>query len=189
MQEFFKHAPEIHVAVGAHMTIDMKTYPERILPDGSILPPGEKVGIIHFSRNFTALRKHENIISVGRRLFRSAQISLYRLAELCEKNAKPLEGVNFFLGASHIVGPLARKLGFNIFPIKNPGERRMVKQKSEKFVREVAKENPHWQQFEKNFKAPKIAMISKETLLKLYGSQSRQPHPHKKEKPEHAVNF
>jgi hypothetical protein len=163
------------INVGEHMTVSVEVFRDfahKELSDGSILRPGQKIGKIDFLRKLPTLKEGDNLLSFTKQLFRSGEQSLRELAELCEKNDPRLGDVEFFWGISHLAGPLAKRLGFDVFDIANPIKRLGYKALGKGIAYSIAKKNKHWQMFEKNFKAPHEAVISRGKLIELYGSKS-----------------
>lgn len=169
-----KNAGELEeLAVGEHMEVIIRRYRssrQKHLSDGTIIRPGDKVGEIHFSNDIPELQENENMIGFARRLFVSARESMQHLAQLCQDNYYQTDGVVAFLGQSHIAGPLAKRLGFDIFEIRNPITRLISTELSYVTAKESAYRNPTWQQFRTNFKSAKEAIISRDKLVQTHGN-------------------
>jgi hypothetical protein len=165
-------ATRTKIKLGEHMSVRIGHYRHiagRELSDGNVVSGGAKVGVIDFMRNMPTLDKHDNLISLTRDLFDSAQTSLIELAKLCNSEDPRLEDINTFYGVSHLAGPLAVRLGFDVFDIRNPIDRSMYKMLGKGIVTTIAKKNSSWQRLKSNFKDPREAFISRQRLINLYG--------------------
>lgn len=163
------------IPVGEHMDVIMgrfRSIKNKELSDGSVVKPGSKVGVIHFTRNLPIMDKQSNV-AFSRQLFRSGEESLNNLAGLCEANDPRLEGVEFFYGWSHLAGPIAKRLGFDVFDIANP-IRRLGPKFVNTFLAGGLKDTPTFQRINYIFKTPREAFISRQKLVELYGSTTKQ---------------
>jgi hypothetical protein len=173
MVENYKNAGYVHV--GEHMTIDIEQFRDfhtKKFPDGTILKPGQKFGKIDFVYRIPKLRPNDSLIGFTRSLFRSGEQSLKELADLCEKNDPRLQGVDVFMGTSHIAGLLAKRLGFDVFDITNPFKKLGYSIIAKVIVHGTVKHNKEWESFKKNFKSPREAAISRNKLIQLFGSKA-----------------
>ena len=129
----------------------------------------QKIGEIHFDRNIPFIKRNEAVVGFVRTLFSSFQEELTELAFLCRENDKRLKRVQSFFGLSHIAGPLARRLGFDVSAIRNPLTRYEVTASNKQLISEIVSYHPSWTMFEKNFKPAQRAYISRNKLVQLYG--------------------
>lgn len=163
------------VLVGDHMTFRRTNYTgfaSKELSDGEIVRPGDRIGEIDFVKDVPKLGKDANLFVFTRYLYNSAQKSLRELAELCAENDPSVDGIKAFHGTSHLVGPLAKRLGFDIYEIANPIKRAVYKKWGKAIAKNVAGESLMWQEYQKNFKPPREAYISRSKLVELFGNNS-----------------
>lgn len=147
------------------------------MSDGQEVRPGQRVGELHFTRNIEPLAKDTDVISYARMLYRSGEKSLEELAVKCEQNDPAFEDINVFYGVSHIAGPLAKRLGFDIFRITNPVNRFLATYLAKKGMEdEFTGNSQQWELFKRNFKSPNFAYISRQKLIELYGERSKKNH-------------
>ncbi len=161
------------IDVGEHMKITtgkLRGTKEPRDVEGEVLKPGDKIGIISVTRNLNKMQENDNLIAKTRELYRSTELSLTELAKLCEENDPRLKDINFFRGQSHLAGPLAERLGFDIYEIANPFERFSTKLAGKLIVKGHVGKNVEWKKFEVNYNDPKEAIISRKKLIELYGS-------------------
>ncbi|MBI2020873.1 hypothetical protein HYS94_05700 [Candidatus Daviesbacteria bacterium] len=162
------------IEVGEHMVVEIGRYKalrETKLAEGTVLKPGQKIGLIHFIRNLPILGREDSVISFGKNLYHQAEASLKDLALRCQNNDPALAGVEFFYGSSHLAN-LAKGLGFDVFEEANPFKRWLNTKKGKDLAERIAKNNIHWQKYRDNYKAARVAVISREKLIQLYGSES-----------------
>ena len=168
--------------VGEHMDIQVLRFKwpkEKQLSDGTTIKPGSKIGVIHFDRNLPTADEKESERGFSRKLYESGKNSLEELAFLCEANDPRLAGIEGFYGLSHIAGPLAKRLGFDIFETSDPLKLIFAQVLGKRLVGKVVNNNPNWQKLAKNYKSPKEAFISRQKLVALFGSTSKAPQNNK----------
>ena len=162
------------IEVGQHMVLK----PERFvhfkkvrLSDSTDVSPGELVGRIHFSSNFNELHEDTSIVTYTRELVKSGQESLGLLAEMCQEDKRAVKDINVFWGRSHLVGKFTERFGFDTMPVNNPLNRSFTKFWAKDCAREVVGNHPEWKRFEKNFRDPRDAYISREKLIAVFGKK------------------
>lgn len=162
------------VDLGEHMVVK----PERFvnakkvkLSDSTVVSPGDLVGRIHFGNNLLPLQNSKSLVTYTRDLYRSAEESLIDLAQLCKKDKHAVKDINVFWGRSHLVGRLTERLGFDTFPIRNPVVREWNKYWCKDVARAVAGTHEEWKRYEKNFRDPRDAYISREKLITIFGEK------------------
>lgn len=166
------------ISVGEHMNVDVMKYRGKnlSLSDGTTVSNEDIVGQMHFYRNLPQLRNN-NIIAYTRDLYESASESLKSLARRCQKEDPRLSGVTAFYGESHIAGPLAKRLGFDIYDINNPLYKLFVYYGSKNVVDDTTKESRSYRAWKENFKPPRQAYISRAKLVELFGEKPKEPVP------------
>lgn len=154
---------------GKHMTVTVGKLREQFdISDNTNLKTGEIVGNIDFINKLPRMESDTNLVGFVRYLFQSAKDSLQELADHCRENDPRLEGVRNFVGVSHLAGPLAERLGFSTFEITDKKEAEGLKYWALRRARAVAGKNEEWKKYGDNFKSPRIAVISREDLLKAF---------------------
>ncbi len=160
------------VMVGDHMSFHSEYYQAitaRELSDGVKIYPGDKLGELEFLMDINTLQPEENLFQHIRELYTSAQVSLQKLAQLCQQNDPLVKNIVAFHGFSHLAGPAAVKLGFDTAKISDPILRFAVSMDAMDSAKGTASENHMWREFKKNFKTPREAFISRQTLVSRYG--------------------
>jgi hypothetical protein len=143
---------------------------KRILSDGTIINVGDRIGTIHLLRQLPKIDEKDSLNVVTRGLYQSVRGSLEELAALSISHDPRLEGVEAFYGASHVAGPLARRLGFDVVRIEDWSDRMTETLISQTIV---FWKSPHknwidrWKQIKG--KEAQEAYISKRKLVQLYG--------------------
>jgi len=161
------------VHLGDHMTLTIGRLPiERDiqLSDGAVLRQGDAVGVIDFIENLPRLSEEDNLMGFVRRLFKSAKGSLSELAVLCREDDTRLQGIEYFWGKSHLAGPLAKRLGFEVFEVEytSPLIKKIDISVARAHVRLVAGDNEEWDQVKDYIKPQRHAIISRERLMAMY---------------------
>jgi hypothetical protein len=121
--ELYQRVKGEQVLIGKYGVMHVEPYRavrSRPLSDGTTMTPGDKVGIIDFARGIPFKNEHESIFSYTKNLIRTADVSFIELAEMCETDDPRLSDVNFFGGRSHLAGPIAKRMGFDVFDVANP---------------------------------------------------------------------
>lgn len=187
--ELYERVKGEKIQIGSYGELHVEPYRavrSRTLSDGTIMKPGDKVGIMDFAHGILSKAEEESLFSYTKKLIRSAELSFIELAQLCEVDDPRLAGVSVFGGRSHLAGPVAKRMGFDVFDIANPlhshfetwrGKKRVQRQvsyykKPDDTGSIEAVVDQKWKEMEKNFKDPRDAYISRQKLLELYGSQS-----------------
>ncbi len=157
--------------IGTHLSVCRARYrgvSKKVLSDGIVIAPGQMGGRLDLVRNIPQLGEEANLVAASRSLYNEVLLDLKILAYECKHN-EFLEEISFFYGYSHLVRSLARKLGFNVFDIKNPLKQAFYTHLNKQIVEKRNKENKAWQAFKGNFKPAKEAFISRDKLVSLYG--------------------
>ena len=164
--------------VGKHLVVVPMVYKDdqRVhLSDGTEISKFQRLGEMHFCRDLPQLTDKDNLVNFTKLLYREANISLQELALMCQNNDPRVKNITFFFGESHIAGPLAKRLGFDIHEISNPISKLMSYYKGKWLVNDLASKNPTWQIWKKNFKPPQRAYISRTKLVEFFGEKPIQP--------------
>jgi hypothetical protein len=138
------------------------------LSDGVVVTPGDLVGEIELKLDNLPLDHNGGVVIYGRALFRSITQSLGELAKLCEVNDPLLEGVVGFHGISHLAGPLAGKMGFDVFLVSDISEFFAHTVFANMIVRQHAGKNTDWRKFKPHIRIPKEVYISRNSLVSRY---------------------
>lgn len=165
----FKEEAE-RLDIGTHLSICRTRYrgvSKKVLSDGTVIAPGQMGGRLDLVRNIPQLGEEDNLVAATRSLYDEALFDLKILAYECMHN-EFLEEISFFYGYSHLVRSSARKLGFDVFDIRNPLKQAFHTHLSKQVVEKRNKENKTWQAFKGNFKPAKEAFISRDKLVSLY---------------------
>ena len=163
------------VNVGNHMSIHLGHYRTpfgKELSDETVVRPGQKIGIIDILRNLPSLEKDENLLAITKKLYRESEADLRELAKMCQDNNPSLEGVEVFYGVSHLAGPLAKRLGFDVFDIANPLKRTGVTLTGKLIAAGYGWKNKQWREYQSKFKSAREAFISRKKLIELYGEKN-----------------
>lgn len=166
------------INVGKHMRItrDHNRVTTKELSDGTIVKPGQRIGTIDIVRDLKVLKSDDNLISAVKELYGDTEEDLKELAALCMNNDPKLKDVEVFRGISHLAGPLAKKLGFDVKDIKNPIVKMYATLSGKIIVKQYAKNNEVWNNIpgktpRNKFKSAREAYISRKKLVELYGDQ------------------
>lgn len=143
----------------------------RALSDGFLLRPGHRIGRIHIIDNLPILGMNDNLLGATREIYRSTVLSLTQLAELCQNDDRKLSRIKAFYGISHLAGPLAERLGFDVFDIRSETIRKAHHIAGYVLAHKVGGYNTEWNRTKGNFKSPKEAIISRNKLVDLYGKK------------------
>jgi hypothetical protein len=127
-QETTNRTSKQDIDVGSHMTVCISNndYPLELAGSITIKIPGRSANI-HISRDLPPVTDHTSALGYARYLFDSSQTSLHELAKLTRRNDPRLDGVEFFQGISHLAGPLAKRLGFEVYDLKPSAERIFIR--------------------------------------------------------------
>lgn len=164
------------ILVGHHMNVKVKEYPYYngpiLLSDATAIIPGDRIGQIHLLRNLPKLNREDDLLKITRKLYQRVLESMEELAALSENNDPRLDGVNAFYGTSHLAGPLATRLGFDVRKIDDSLERNIETffGRTLVFCRSSHKNwGDKWKQV-KN-KEAQNAFISRRKLVQMYGQK------------------
>jgi len=160
--------------IGKYLDLEVMKYRSlrsKQLSDGTIIQPGDKIGVFEFNNNrIKNLEPEDDFFHHIRDLYFSTKISFHNLALLCLNKDPLLEGVTAFYGVSHLAVKGA-KIGFDVGPVSNPLLKLIVDRFGRIDEREVVSDHPMWEQCRKQHRTPMEAFISRKRLVELYGSQ------------------
>jgi len=162
------------VNVGEHMSIHVGHFRNPLskeLEDHTIIKAVKKIGIIDIERNLPKLSEKESLVGITRMLFRETESDLKELALMCKAGDPRLEGLDIFHGVSHLAGPLAKRLGFDVYDIANPVERVASSLIGRLISSDVGAKNEEWRKYQSKFKSAREAYISRSKLIRLYSDK------------------